>query len=68
MESNETIFNKFKEDMIFFRSDLFSRLEKNREDLQEQIDANEQFLNSTNTDLNQQISEVKVLATDNVRQ
>ena len=68
MEANETLFTKFKEDMVFFRSDLFSRLEKNREDLQEQIDANEQFLNSTNTDLNQQISEVKVLATDNVRQ
>jgi hypothetical protein len=59
---------KFKDDMAHFRTDLFNSIHKMKEDLQEQINENSQFLNDTSKQLNAEISDVRTMATESIKQ
>ena len=58
---------KFREDMNHFRQELFSSLGKIKEDLQEQISDNSNFLNDLSKNLSTEISEVRLIATEQVK-
>ena len=64
LESLESLVTAFREQMKDFRSEVFSTVRGNREDLQEQITDTNKFFGDATGQLQTDIDDVRRLATD----